>query len=186
MMQYRYVAALLTLVLGVCTVSSAAAQARPPISFQASAGLVSAVGGPQARFRTGASLDALVALRVRTLQKGFLVVGLAAGAQGIIARDDVCVIAPGGECTPEFPMFSSIGPVAGWENDRGTLRLLAGVASFQPDEGGATLGMNARLDLSTRPWMRLAPVLSLRTSVLPSYEGAMVGMGGIGLGLRIQ
>ncbi|MFL5386937.1 MAG: hypothetical protein ACJ8GN_30960 [Longimicrobiaceae bacterium] len=83
-------------------------------------------------------------------------------------------------------MFSSIGPVAGWEKPGGTLRLLGGVAWFQSDEGDLALGVNARLDVSPRPWGHLAPVFSVRTSVLPSFEGAVVGLGSIGIGARIQ
>lgn len=185
-MRPRHFAALFAAVLGVCTFSSAAAQLHRPLSVEASVGLGSAVGGPQARYRTGASADALVALRLQTLPHGSLVVGVAGGFQGGLARTDVCEVAPGGGCVPEFPLFSSIGPVAGWENPGGTVRLLAGVAAFQSDQGDATLGVNARLDLSTGGWRRLAPVVSLRTSLLPSYEGEMVALGGVGIGLRIR
>lgn len=186
MMQSRHFAALFAVVLGVCTFSSAAAQLHRPLSVEASVGLGSAVGGPQARYRTGASVDALVAVRLGTVPGGSFVLGVAAGVQGAPARTDVCVVAPGRECVPEFPIFSSIGPVAGWENSGGTLRLLAGVASFQSDDGDGVLGVNARVDLSTRPWKRLAPVVSLRTSLLPSYQGEMVGLGGVGIGLCIR
>ncbi|HEU4561008.1 MAG TPA: hypothetical protein VFS20_24365 [Longimicrobium sp.] len=144
------------------------------------------MGGPQARYRTGPSVDALLALRLQTLPHGSLVVGVAAGFQGGLTRTDVCVSAPGGGCVAEFPLFSSIGAVAGWENPGGTVRLLAGVSSFHPDQGDATLGVNARLDLSAGGWRRLTPVVSLRTSLLPSYEGEMVALGGVGIGLRVR
>lgn len=186
MMPSRHVFALLAAVLGVCAFSGAAAQSHRPLSVEASVGLGSAVGGPQARYRTGASVDALLGVRLGSSPQGSFVVGVAVGVQGSLARTAVCDVAPGGECVPEFPLFSSIGPVAGWENPGGTLRLLAGVAAFQPDVGDATLGINGRIDLSTRPWRRLAPVVSLRASLLPSYQGEMVALGGVGLGLRVR
>lgn len=170
------------LVLGLCTVSTAAAQERSPISIEASAGVGSGIGGPAARYRTGAAVDALLAVRVGTLPHGSLLIGLAGGVQGAPTREDICILTPGRACVPEFPIFFSVAPLVGWENPGGTLRLLTGPASFQPDAGDATVGLAARLDASTPPRWRLAPVISVRANVLPRYEGDVIGLGAIGIG----
>lgn len=149
-------------------------------------GLGTAVGGPEARYRGGAAVDALLGVRVSTLPHGALIVGLAAGGQGAPLRDDVCLLTPSGQCLPDFPLFGSVGPFAGWESPGGTLRLLAGAALFRSDEERSTGGLTGRIDLALPARVRITPILSLRTSVLPSYRGDPMGLVGIGVGLRIR
>ena len=163
--------------------SQLAAQAA---SIEASMGIGTGLGGPEARHRTGMAMDALVGVRVRDLSHGALVAGLAIGAQGAASRTDDCILTPGGGCLPSFPFLVWVGPLAGWQSPRGRLRVLAGAASFQADEGGSTAGITARADAAVRALPHLAPVVSVRGAILPSYQGDMIGLLSVGVGLRIH
>lgn len=162
------------------------AGAQSPLSLDVTAGLGTGIGGPQARYRTGAAVDALLALRVRSLPHGAILVGLAAGGQGAPTREDVCILTPRGDCLPEFPLFGSVGPLVGWESPAGMLRLMGGAGWFASEDERQALGLTGRVDAAAPALLIFAPVLSLRGALLPRYQGDMIVLLSVGVGLRIR
>lgn len=175
----------LALLLLACAAAGAPAQARLPLSLDATVGVGAGVGGPRATSRGGAALDALLGLRLRTLPGGAVSGGLAVGVQGPVVGPDGCLLGDDGGCVPAFPWFGSVGVLGGWESAGGAVRALAGPALFRSGDADAA-GVMGRVDLALPGSSRLAPVLSLRTSVLPSYRGSVVGLMGLGVGLRVR
>jgi hypothetical protein len=163
-----------------------AAQAQSPISLEATAGIGSGVGGRASRYRTGPSVDALLAIRLRTLSRSGIVIAVAAGAQGAPARDEICILTPNNKCLPNFPIIASLGPLAGWESSQGSLRLLGGASLFKANDGNRSFGISGRIDAAVPRPVHVAPVISLRLGILPRFQGDLIGLLSIGAGLRIQ
>jgi hypothetical protein len=114
---------------------------------------------------------------------------LSAGWQGALAGADDCLIAPGGGCVGDFPMFFSIAAIGGVEvgrAHRATARLLAGPAYFREDEGEQTFGMQARFDAATPAILHVSLVASARASLLPNFRGDRYALTTLGVGVRIR
>jgi hypothetical protein len=167
---------------------SAGAQRRPLFSLDASAGFGTGAGG-EFRDPAGFALDALAGVRVRPAPAGAIVAGLAAGMHGMPSSGDDCLLMPSGGCVPAFPLFYSAGALLGWETASASgpsLRLLGGPAYYRADEGGAALGLQGRLDMTTPALLHVALVVSVRGAVLPNFRGDALGLAAAGIGVRLQ
>jgi hypothetical protein len=189
-----FVRALRAMCIAVVAASSAHAQDRPSVSFDATLGKGFAwTDGEYRGDRNGISIDALLALRFRPHAKGGVVAGVNAGVHGPWAAgtDAVCIPASKGGCLPEFPTFEMVGALAGWENASTTLRAMAGAAYIQ---AGATDGWSdwsvawqARLDGAFPTSGRLTVTGSLRGAYVPNYpRGDAFRLLSLAVGLRIR
>jgi hypothetical protein len=181
----------LALVLTACVIgrpTDAGAQQRPALSLEASAGVGTGAGG-EFQSRAGFAFDGFIGLRVRQANRGGTVAGLTGGIQGALASGDDCLLTPSGGCVPDFPLFYSAAALLGWEaaGTRGpSLRMLAGPAYYRADEGGAALGLQARLDVATPALLHVALVASVRGAVLPNFRSDALRLAAAGLGVRLQ
>jgi hypothetical protein len=180
-------------ILGVSLASALLpAQERAPVSLEGSAGVGIGHGSSTFRDRTGIALDATLAWRIRPAAAGAVLVALTGGVQGSPDATDLCTIAPNGGCVPAYPLFYSVGALAGreWARTRGaSARVLAGPAYYRASPrsgGGGAFGLQARVDLTTPALWRVALLGSLRGAVLPSYGGGSHALGAVGLGVRVQ
>ena len=162
------------------------ARAQTPLSFQATVGAGTGFGIPDATASTGPSLEAMLAAAFQPGPSGAVTIGVSAAAQGAVARTD-CDLVAGGTCRNEFPLFGSFALLAGWESASGGVRVVAGPAGFFSSEENSTstAGLTGGLDLA-RAGLRLAPVLSLRASLLPSYHGQSVTLLSARVGFRVR
>jgi hypothetical protein len=188
MMRYRIAPFCFAVALGVFAAGPAAAQATAPASAEATAGLRSGQGGTYVN-RGGADLDLLFGFRFTETAAGSIVGGLALGAQFTLVSLDLCLVLPDGGCAPDFPSFVTGSALLGVQ--RGTartasVRVLAGLAHLRALEGGAAFGVQGRLDLATPPWQRVAGMVFLRHTALPSFRDERVSTTSGGLGLRFQ
>jgi hypothetical protein len=174
-----------------CTLGApAAAAAQQPIgpSIEASLGLSAGAGGSFTH-RAGGALDGVLAMPLRHTSTGTLVLALTGSANGPVAVDDICVVAPNDGCLDDYPTFVSLGVAAGVQRRLGSslsTRVLAGPAYYQAVDGPDTFGLLGRVDVAKPLLLRTALVASLRGSVLPRYEGQTLRFAAFGLGLRIQ
>lgn len=181
---------LLCLALACAAAASvdADAQARRGPSVEASLG-VSAGGGGRFAHRTGGAMDAVLAVPLRQTSSGTVILALTGTANGPVAVDDICVIAPNDGCLDDYPTFMSLGVAAGVQRRLGSglsTRVLGGPAYYQSVDGPDTFGVQGRMDVARPLAFRTAIVASLRGAVLPRYEGETLGFAAVGLGLRIQ
>lgn len=188
---FRLAAALLALALP----PTLDAQERPggTLSFDATAG-VGTLSGGDFLWRASKVADATLAVRVREMTRGALLVAVS-GSVHAPWGDMTCPIFDG-PCPDEHPVFASIGTMVGL--DRATsgplsLRVLAGPALYRvaateygDDDVTTTFGAQLRGDLALRTSSRVAIVLSARGAYLPDLEGDAVGLGALGLGLRLR
>ncbi|MDP9352652.1 MAG: hypothetical protein M3P51_14085 [Chloroflexota bacterium] len=173
---------------GTMLAPEAAGQYPQGISAQASLGF-SFGGGGTFHNREGIALDAVLGFPLQHTPLGTLTGGLSAGAHGPITSDLVCLIGPNNECAPDFPLFLSLGALLGVQRGSATgstARLLGGPAYFLAQEGGAALGMQGRLEVAAPPFLHVAPVVSLRGALLPSFQGSVLRSVSLGVGLRAQ
>ena len=179
----------LLLVLACCLAPArGAAQARSPVSVDASAGVAVGSGGTYVD-RGGAAVEAVVAYRLRQTPAGMLVGGVTLGAQSPVATNDSCLLLPGGACAPSFPVFFSGGAFLGVQRGSArtaSARFMAGPVYYRADDDGGALGVRGLVDVATPPRGHVALVASLRHAVLPSFRQEAVGITSIGIGLRIQ
>jgi len=182
----RIVAA--TLLASALALASAPVRAQGGVSLQATLGVGTGRGGPQAGSRSGPLADALAAVSLHSASAGGFIAGVSGTVQGAVVRtDDLCVITPdGGGCRADFPLFSSAAVLAGWESADAGVRILAGPAVFAPDDDGTVAGLTSRLDLAVAAARRVTPVFSLRASLLPSFRGDAITLLGAGIGLRVR
>lgn len=169
-------------------VSADAAAQRIGPSVEASLGVSSGGGGAYVH-RGGAAVDAVVTMPLLQTGSGAVVLAFTGTANGPIAMEDVCVVAPNDGCYEEYPTFMSLGVAAGVQRRLGSTasaRVMAGPAYYQAVDGGDALGVQGRVDVARRLVSRLALVASARGTVLPGYEGETLRFGALGLGLRIQ
>jgi hypothetical protein len=166
----------------------AAAQARFGPSVEASLG-VSTGGGGMFAHRTGGAMDAVLAVPLRQTSSGAVILALTGTANGPVAVDDICVVAPNDGCLEDYPTFMSLGLAAGVQRRLGSglsTRVMAGPAYYQAVDGSDTFGLQGRVDVARPLVFRTAIVASLRGAVLPRYEGETLRFAAVGLGLRIQ
>src|SRR5690349_17414793 len=129
----------------------AAAQSPSTLSIDATLGAGFGHGGENPGVHRGVALDGIAAWRLGQSSRS-LIVGATASFQGSIAQNDLCAAAASGGCVPDFPLVYAAGMVAGVELTRArgrTIRLLAGPAWYEVDDGGEAVGLQARSDLST-------------------------------------
>ena len=113
----------------------------------------------------------------------------AVGAQGPPDSGDDCILTPSGGCVPDSPLFYSTAALLGWEIARGrgpSARALAGPAYYRADEGGASLGLQGRVDVATTALLHVALVVSARGAVLSNYRGDALGLAAAAVGVRLQ
>jgi hypothetical protein len=178
----------LALVCGTVLAAEAAGQYPQGISAQASLGFSSG-GGGIFHNREGIALDAVLGFPLHHTRAGTLLGGLSAGAHGPITSELICLLGPNDECVPDFPLFLSLGALLGVQRGSATgasARVLGGPAYFRAHEGGAAMGLQGRLDLAAPPFLRIAPVASLRGALLPSFQGDVLSSVALGVGFRIQ
>lgn len=180
----------LALVGNLALATDAAAQQHFPVSTEASFGFRVGHGGSYVN-HGGAALDVVLGYRLRGSSAGPLILGLNLGAQTPVTSEDACrLISSTGECAPDFPVFFSGGALVGVQRgssaQTASARILAGPTYYHTMDRGGALGLQARADVSTPPWMHTAIVASLRHSVLPSFRGEALGITSFGVGLRIQ
>jgi hypothetical protein len=126
----RSAPAILTIVLATITVSPAAGQQRNAISFDADDGWgIGSTNGEYMDDRSGLTADALLAVRVRSTAGGAMVASLNANGFASGPYASICLPAAEGGCIPAFPSFWAFGGLAGWENEKATLRLMGGGAT---------------------------------------------------------
>jgi hypothetical protein len=167
--------------------TASAQQAFGP-SVDASFGLFVGAGGTFDQ-RGGPALDAIVAVPLGRMQGGTLVAGVTGGIGGPLVMTDICRVGPNDTCMPDYPVFVTVGAVAGVQRAVGaglSARAMAGPAYFQATEGDDTFGMQGRLDVARTLILHTALVASVRGSLLPSYQGETLSYATFGLGLRIQ
>lgn len=153
-------------------------------SFGASLG-----GGGDFVGRGGAGFDAVLALPVAGSSAGTVVLGLTGAMNGKMTSELVCEVRPGDVCAPEYPVFFSLGAVAGVQRALGSgvsARAVAGPAYFQAVDGDDVFGLQGRVDLAKSLGFHTALVVALRGAVLPSYQEESLHFTSFGLGLRIQ
>lgn len=187
-MTNRTLAAALVLACTAAVSVDAAAQARFGPSAEASLG-VSTGGGGMFAHRTGGAMDAVLAMPLRQTSSGTVILALTGTANGPVAVDDICVIAPNDGCLEDYPTFMSLGLAAGVQRRLGSglsTRVLAGPAYYQSVDGPDTFGLQGRVDVARPLAFRTALVASLRGAVLPRYDGQTLSFAALGLGLRIQ
>lgn len=177
-----------SLLLACAAALPAAAQQSFGPSIEATVGF-SAGGGGAFIERGGAAVDAVLAMPLARTSAGTFVAGLTASGNGKATSELVCADGPGNVCIGSYPTFLSLGLVAGVQQSLGrnaSARVLAGPAYYQAVDGPDTWGLQGRVDVA-RPFApRTAAVLSLRGSVLPSYEGETLRFASLALGLRVQ
>ena len=156
------------------------------LSVDATVGQSYGQGGGARQNRDGPALDALLSWRPRRAGLHGMF-GIGTGVQGSHGNDVPCINVPGVDCVPDFPRVYTLGILAGIEQ-RGRLgaaRLIAGPTHFRADGGGGALGGQARLELVSPTFHRLAVVVSARGGLVWNLDRQDYRLGAVGLGLGI-
>jgi hypothetical protein len=179
-------AALLAL-LGVLVSTRTNAQSLWPVSFEIGMGVGKAsTSGEYRRNTNGNTLDALSALRLRTMSHGAVVASLGFGLQGTGGVTTICLPrSTGAGCIPKFPQFTAFSALVGWETRHANLRVLGGPALVRGDSSSTNAWMG-RIDLATPPVLRLSLLAFFRAAVVPYYEGDSFRFQSMGIGLRLR
>ena len=136
--------------------------------------------------RSGVTLDAILAARVRTLRRGALVAGVNVSVQGSGAYDTICLLAPDGGCIPEFPSFEIVGALVGWQDRNAFVRVTTGAAYVQAGWEDWSVAWQGRADLALPVTSHVAAVASLRSTLVPNYpRGDSFQLFAFGLGVRV-
>ncbi len=156
------------------------------LSFDATVGQSYGQGGGARRNRDGTALDALLSWRPRPAGLHG-VFGISTGVQGSKGSDGPCLSLPGSDCVPDFPRVFTLGILFGLEQrgQYGAARLLAGPTHFRADGGGGALGAQARLELVSPTFHRIAVVGSVRGGLVWRLDRQNYRLGALGLGLGI-
>ncbi len=133
----------------------------------------------------GAAVDALLALRLGSTGRGAIIAGVSTGTPWAWTSTDICLRASNGGCIPTYPNFVRVGALAGWENQRTTLRAMGGPAYISAD-GKVAFGLQARVDGAVPIVQRFALVASVRGTMVPNYRGDAFQVYSIGLGIRLR
>ena len=183
--------AIISIVSLFVAASAAGAQELRPFSVDVTLGGGAGVGGGELRERGGLGFDA-VAVRVGASGRNTLVLGASAGFQGFWSSDDMCVPGSRGQCLEDFPSFSTLVLLAGWERGSpgATVRALAGPAFVRIggdiEQSGSTAGLQGRVDLATPQLGPVALVASVRATAVPRFRGRTLATWAVGLGLRLR
>ena len=140
--------------------------------------------------RTGGYGDALVGVRLWTLNEGAIIaaVGVAGGPGGAVESDCPLHPDPRIECVQAYPGFARVALLGGWETTAGAVRLLTGPAFLSHrgvfDEHGWAWVL--RSDLATRfvgpIWMNL----TFGGMVVPSFDEERFQSLHVGVGVKIR
>ena len=184
MRAFRLVVALAAAAVSV----PAAAQGRAP-SVELGLGFFAGGGGDYAQ-TSGVAMDALIAVPVRSLDAGTLLLGVTGGISGLMTSELVCHPQPDDSCRGDFPVVFGLGVLGGLQRPLGagfTGRALAGAGYYQATEGAESIGVQGRLDLARTLIPHTALVASTRLTVLPAMiEGETLTITAFQLGLRIH
>ncbi|HXD47332.1 MAG TPA: hypothetical protein VN600_01070 [Gemmatimonadaceae bacterium] len=165
------------------------AQDTTGLSIEASVGGGYGVGGGQVALRGAVVTDLVIALRLAPTHTDGALFGLARESQVVRNPDLLCaVVPPSTDCLPDFPSFTSIVALAGWEEGRrhaGTARLLAGLGYYRSHDGH-NIGAQGRAELATPAAGHLALVGFARGDLLPRVSGGALALWAVGVGLRIE
>ena len=135
------------------------------------------------------TLDGMLGVRVRTLAHGALFAGVNAGTHSGWGGEDVidCIPTPTIDCPQDLPSFEMFGATLGWQDRQAILRVSTGAAYVQADWDGWSVAWQSRVDLAMPTTWHLAPVMSLRATVVPNYpNGDRFRLFALGFGLRVQ
>ena len=166
----------------------AAAQHPPSFFMEASVGVGLGSGGDYDH-RVGNAADLMLGLRLDDTAAGTVGGALSVGLNGAMAVDLGCRLRAEGDGAPAFPLLISGGALAGLERrylQGAAARVLAGPAFYSAVDGGEAFGLQARVDIASPTFVRTALVASLRSILLPRFDGETLGVTALGLGLRIQ
>ncbi|HWV57299.1 MAG TPA: hypothetical protein VNZ57_07490 [Longimicrobiales bacterium] len=185
-MRARLRIGLLTMVLLIGGVSSAAAQTPGPLSLDLRLGR--GFGRTTGEYRNnhdGTVGEAIVALRPLAIGPVGLVVAGGAADHSTATYTLECQPASNGGCVPSFPIFQIIMAQAGIETRGGTIRALAG-PSLVWSEGNSAAGWSGHVTAAVRvaPWIWL--VASAAGHVIPDFRGDSFDLASVGIGLRIR
>jgi hypothetical protein len=163
------------------------AQERPARTFDMTAGPGVTFSGRYDNSDVAAAGELTLARRIHPATPVTSVLALTVGGQVLVSRTDVCVLLPGGACTPDLPSLYHVGVLGGSEYLAVWLpvRVLAGPAVYF-GEGRAGAGAQVQLDVATPTLGRVALVLSGRGSYVARFDGERLQLGTVGLGLRLQ
>lgn len=178
-------------VIAVCLVipHTGAAQRPWPLSIETNLGVGTGSTSGEYRDNTeGLIGDLLVGLRLRSAGEGALFAATSLGVQGSGATTDECLPASQGGCIQEFPAFTVLSILGGWETRTATFRLLSGpsVVRAYGDWDTHRFGWLARLDAAAPAFGRISGTVSLRGFIVPSYQGESFQLIALGVGLRIR
>lgn len=161
-------------------------QQRPSLSLEATVG--GAYGYTTGEYlgdRQGIGLDLMVGARAGAADKRGIVVGANASLHDGGPHTLIChQSTTGAGCIQPFPFFRLAGVLVGWENAATTLRVMGGPAWAHAESGA--LAWQARLDGALPVVRRLAVVGSVRGTVVPNYQGTLVSLLALGLGVRVR
>jgi hypothetical protein len=186
MMRHRTFALVLAAACAAAPVTGVAQDVFGP-SADVSAGVFVGAGGTFHQ-RGGPAVDVSVAVPFGRTRLGTLVAGATGGISGPLVMTDICRLGPNDTCMPSYPVFLTVGAVAGVQRAIGggfSARALAGPTYFR-SEDDHTFGLQGRLDVARPVVFRIAVVASVRGSLLPRYQGETLSFATFGVGLRIQ
>jgi hypothetical protein len=172
------------------TAAPAAAAAQPSSTFTFDGTIGWGTGTTNGEYLSnddGYTADILVAGRVRPVGTGSVVVGMSVGGFASGPYASICLLGSDGDCIPAFPAFLVVAPLAGWEDARGMLRVMAGAGYATASEDmGAGLALSTRADVGMPLWGRVGLVVSLRASLLPNMQRDAFLLYAFGFGIRIR
>jgi hypothetical protein len=183
----RHVLLALGFIVAALWASNSDAQGVSPISFEASVGVGKGWSGAEyVSDGSGLSFDALLGLRLRSLEHGGLVAGLSGGIQGGGTSTTICTPGPSGDCIPAFPDVYMVSALTGWESGRGILRVMLGPAFAHASGAGNSFGVQGRVDAAAPFTDRIALVASFRPTVIPDFRESTMKLLAFGIGLRLR
>lgn len=89
-------------------------------------------------------------------------------------HDHKCVLKPGGGCQTTFPEFTAVGVLAGFENQTGSRRLVAGPIHVQGDD--TAIGLEVRANAFTPAIVHMSLGFLVRGAIIPGYDGLTLGL----------
>ena len=165
------------------------AQSRDTVSLEITVGASRGWGGGRNYIgEGGVAGEITLGIRARPGDATTRITAVTVGARSSFNFTDVCVMdtVAGFGCRPRFPSVAHIGLLGGLERRRraGALRVLAGPA-FYGGKDASGLGAQLQLDAAVG-FTHLALLLAARGSFILRPTGETLGLGSLGLGLRVQ
>ena len=138
------------------------------------------------RRKQAATLDAAFTARLHALTRGGLIVTTNVSHHSAGGHTDICVPATNGGCIRNFPSFTMVGALAGWETASAVLRVATGLAHATSEHSADALAFQARIDVAKPVFRHIAVVGSLRGTHAPNVSGDRFSFFGISGGLRLH